>query len=119
MHDDDQTRPPTPLDLDPSIKCIVPARGGLISVDVANVERLVEVKIASHTIGARDVRIEKVGPSLTRLTLQPPPPDTTTFGDGDVEETLTVFSRSADGTTHSGWTQFNPKDRRVRGYECS
>ena len=115
----DEEQRPAPLDLDPSIHCVVAKPGGLISIDVANVERLVEVKIESHTIGARDVRTERVGPSLTRLTLRHPPVANTITDEAEPRETLTVFSRSADGSTHSGWASFSPKDHHSQGYQCS
>ena len=93
--------------------------GGLISVDVANVEHLVDVKIQDHTIGASDVRSKKLGASVTRLTLHDPAPATTNSDEADPSKTLAVFSRSADGSSHSGWTEFKPKDRRPQGYQCS
>jgi hypothetical protein len=115
----DETHTPAPIVVDPSIRCILAKPGGLISVDVANLERLVDIKIQDHTIGASDVRSEKLGASVTRLTLHEPAAATTNSDEADPSETLTVFSRSADGTTHSGWAEFKPKDQRPQGYQCS
>jgi hypothetical protein len=116
---DDAVLTPAPVVLDPSIHCVVAQPGGLISIDVANVEQLVEVKVQSHTIGAREVRTERIGPSLARLTLHLPPAERSTFDEAESDETLTVFSRGADGSTHSGWFSFDRKNYHPQGYECS